>query len=115
MVLVLGHPDLKFSALDSVSDDRIHLVGVRYLGGTSGSGGTIIGEYQTSSNGNIVITGLDAGTYVCEEISSPHGYVMDTAPQTAYISGKEQAGGLVAELQSLCLVGLDLDRLGYVV
>ena len=63
---------------------------VRYLGGTSGSGGTIIGEYQTSSNGNIVITGLDAGTYVVEEISAPHGYVMDTAPQTAYISGKEQ-------------------------
>lgn len=63
---------------------------VRYLGGTSGSGGTIIGEYATSSNGNIVITGLDAGTYVCEEISAPHGYVMDTAPQTAYISGKEQ-------------------------
>ncbi len=63
---------------------------VRYLGGTSGSGGTIVGEYQTSSNGNIVITGLDAGTYVVEEISAPHGYVMDTAPQTAYISGKEQ-------------------------
>ncbi len=63
---------------------------VRYLGGTSGSGGTIIGEYATSSNGNIVITGLDAGTYVVEEISAPHGYVMDTAPQTAYISGKEQ-------------------------
>ena len=37
-----------------------------------------------------MITGLDAGTYVCEEISAPHGYVMDTAPQTAYISGKEQ-------------------------
>lgn len=63
---------------------------VRYLGGTSGSGGTIIGEYATSSNGNIVITGLDAGTYVIEEISAPNGYVMDTAPQTAYISGKEQ-------------------------
>lgn len=37
-----------------------------------------------------MITGLDAGTYVVEEISAPHGYVMDTAPQTAYISGKEQ-------------------------
>ncbi len=63
---------------------------VRYLGGTSGSGGSIIGEYATSSNGNIVITGLEAGTYVVEEISAPNGYVMDTAPQTAYISGKEQ-------------------------
>ena len=63
---------------------------IRYLGGTSGSGGTIIGEYQTSSNGNIVLTGLDAGTYVVEEINAPNGYVMDIAPQTAYISGKEQ-------------------------
>ena len=63
---------------------------VRYLGGTSGSGGTIIGEYNTSANGNIVVTGLDAGTYIVEEINAPDGYVMDTAPQTAYISGKEQ-------------------------
>ena len=63
---------------------------VRYLGGTSGSGGTIIGEYQTSGNGNIIITGLDAGTYICEEISAPDGYVLDTASQTAYVSGKEQ-------------------------
>ena len=63
---------------------------VRYLGGTSGSGGTIIGEYATSANGNIIVTGLDAGTYIAEEISAPNGYVMDTAPQTAYISGKEQ-------------------------
>ena len=63
---------------------------VRYLGGTSGSGGTIIGEYNTSANGNIVVTGLDAGTYIVEEVNAPDGYVIDTAPQTAYISGKEQ-------------------------
>lgn len=63
---------------------------VRYLGGTSGSGGTIIGEYSTSANGNIVVTDLDAGTYIIEEINAPEGYVIDTAPQTAYISGKEQ-------------------------
>ena len=63
---------------------------VRYLSGTSGSGGTIIGEYNTSANGNIVVTGLDAGTYIVEEINAPDGYVIDTAPQTAYISGKEQ-------------------------
>ena len=63
---------------------------VRYLGGTSGSGGTIIGEYQTSSNGNIILTGMDAGTFIVEEISAPDGYVIDTASQTAYISGNEQ-------------------------
>ena len=37
---------------------------VRYLGGTSGTGGTVIGEYTTSVNGTIVITGLKAGTYI---------------------------------------------------
>ena len=63
---------------------------VRYLGGTSGSGGTIIAERQTSSNGNIILTNLEAGTYIVEEINAPNGYVMDTAPQTAYISGTEQ-------------------------
>ncbi|MGM9605817.1 MAG: SpaA isopeptide-forming pilin-related protein, partial [Faecousia sp.] len=63
---------------------------VRYLGGTSGSGGTIIGEYATSNNGNIILTGLDAGTYIVEEISAPDGYVIDTAAQTAYISGLDQ-------------------------
>ena len=39
---------------------------IRYLGGTSGTGGTTIGEYMTSSNGTIVKTGLKAGTYVIE-------------------------------------------------
>jgi len=36
---------------------------IRYLGGTSGTGGTVVGEYKTSSNGTIVATGLKAGTY----------------------------------------------------
>ena len=63
---------------------------VKYLGGTSGSGGTIIGTYQTSANGSFTVTGLEAGTYVVEEIAAPDGHVIDTAPQTVFISGKEQ-------------------------
>ena len=63
---------------------------VRYLGGTSGTGGTVIGEYRTSSNGTIVVTGLKAGTYVCEEISAPDGYVITDATETVYLSGKDQ-------------------------
>ena len=63
---------------------------VRYLGGTSGTGGTVIGEYHTSSNGTIVVTGLKAGTYVCEEISAPDGYVITDAAETVYLSGKDQ-------------------------
>ena len=63
---------------------------VRYLGGTSGTGGTVIGEYTTSVNGTIVITGLKAGTYIVEETKAPAGYEIDDTPQTVYLSGKEQ-------------------------
>ena len=62
---------------------------IRHLGGTSGTGGTVIGEYRTSSNGTIVVTGLKAGTYVCEEISAPDGYVITDATETVYLSGKD--------------------------
>ena len=63
---------------------------IRYLGGTSGAGGTVVGEYRTSSNGTIVVTGLKAGTYICEEISAPDGYVITDAAETVYLSGKDQ-------------------------
>lgn len=40
---------------------------IRYLGGTSGTGGTVIGTYTTSENGSIILTRLKAGTYIVEE------------------------------------------------
>ena len=63
---------------------------LRYLGGTSGTGGTTIGEYATSSNGTIVVTGLKAGTYIVEEISAPNGYVINDVAKTVYLSGLDQ-------------------------
>ena len=64
---------------------------VRFLGGTSGTGGTVIAERQTSSNGTFVLTGLKAGTYIVEEISAPNGYVLsEDDVQTVYLSGKHQ-------------------------
>ena len=63
---------------------------VKYLTGTSGTGGTVIGTYKTSANGSFTVTGLKEGTYIVEELSSDSGHVIDTAPQTAYISGKQQ-------------------------
>ena len=63
---------------------------IRYLGGTSGTGGTVVGEYRTSSNGTIVVSGLKAGTYICEEISAPDGYIITDAAETVYLSGKDQ-------------------------
>lgn len=64
---------------------------VRFLAGTSGTGGTVVAERQTSSNGTIVLTGLEAGTYVIEEISAPDGYVINDSAQTVYLSGEDQA------------------------
>ena len=63
---------------------------IRYLGGTSGTGGTVVGEIKTSQNGTAILTGLAAGTYVCEEISAPDGYVITDAAETVYLSGKDQ-------------------------
>lgn len=63
---------------------------VRYLGGTSGTGGTVVGEIKTSQNGTAILAGLAAGTYVCEEISAPDGYVITDATETVYLSGKDQ-------------------------
>ena len=63
---------------------------VKYLTDTSGTGGTVIGTYKTSANGSFTVTGLKEGTYIVEELASDSGHVIDTAPQTAYISGKQQ-------------------------
>ena len=77
---------------DSVTGEAVQgaVFQVKYLTGTSGTGGTVIGTYKTSDNGSFTVTGLKEGTYIVEELSSDSGHVIDTAPQTAYISGKQQ-------------------------
>lgn len=64
---------------------------VRYLSGNaSGTGGTVIGTYRTSVNGSFTVTNCRAGTYIIEELSSDGSHVIDTPPQTVYLSGKDQ-------------------------
>ena len=77
---------------DSVTGEAVKnaVFQMKYLTGTSGTGGTVIGTYKTSANGSFTVTGLDEGTYIVEELASDSGHVIDTAPQTAYISGKDQ-------------------------
>ena len=94
---VLTFENIPLSALvvwkyDSVTGEAVSnaVFQVKYLGGTSGTGGTVIGAYKTSANGSFTVTGLKEGTYIVEELSSDSGHVIDTAPQTAYISGKQQ-------------------------
>ena len=77
---------------DSVTGEAVSnaVFQVKYLTGTSGTGGTVIGTYKTSANGSFTLTGLREGTYIVEELASDSGHVIDFAPQTAYISGKQQ-------------------------
>lgn len=94
---VLTFENIPLSALvvwkyDSVTGEAVSnaVFQVKYLGGTSGTGGTVIGTYKTSANGSFTVTGLKEGTYIIEELASDSGHVIDSAPQTVYISGKQQ-------------------------
>lgn len=94
---VLTFENIPLSALvvwkyDSVTGEAVSnaVFQVKYLSGTSGTGGTVIGTYKTSANGSFTVTGLKEGAYIVEELASDSGHVIDSAPQTAYISGKQQ-------------------------
>ncbi len=64
---------------------------LRYLGGgTSGTGGTVIGTYVTGPNGAFTVTNLKKGTYVCQELESDGNHIIDREPQTVWISGEDQ-------------------------
>jgi uncharacterized surface anchored protein len=59
---------------------------LRFLGGTSGTGGTVIGQKVTGKNGTCIWTGLTAGTYIVEEIDPADGYSIINSSETVYIS-----------------------------
>ena len=91
-------PNTPLSALVVYKQDSVTGAGIsgcrfqlKYLGGeVSGSGGTVIGTYTTSANGSFTVTGLKKGYYICEEMESDSGHVIDAAPQSFYISGEDQ-------------------------
>ena len=91
-------PNTPLSALVVYKQDSVTGAGIsgcrfqlKYLGGeVSGSGGTVIGTYTTSANGSFTVTGLKKGYYICEELESDSGHMIDAAPQSFYISGEDQ-------------------------
>lgn len=90
--------NIPLSALVVYKQDSVTGAGIsgcrfqlKYLGGeVSGSGGSVVGTYTTSANGSFTVTGLRKGYYICEELESDSGHVIDAAPQSFYISGKDQ-------------------------
>lgn len=59
---------------------------LRYLGGTSGTGGTVIGQKVTGRNGTAIWTGLAAGTYILEEVDPADGYSIIQSSETVYLA-----------------------------
>lgn len=52
----------------------------------SGNSGTIIGRYTTDSSGIVVITGLEAGAYLIEEVQAPANYLIsENSKQQAWL------------------------------
>ena len=59
---------------------------LRFLGGTSGTGGTTMGQKVTGKNGTAIWTGLTAGTYIVEEVDPADGYSIINASETIYLA-----------------------------
>lgn len=59
---------------------------LRFLGGTSGTGGTTIGQKVTGKNGTAIWTGLKSGTYIVEEVDPADGYSIINASETIYLT-----------------------------
>ena len=59
---------------------------LRYLAGTSGTGGTVIGQKVTGKNGIAMWTGLEPGAYVLEEVDPADGYSIINSSETVYLA-----------------------------
>jgi len=59
---------------------------LRYLAGTSGTGGTVIGQKVTGMNGVAIWTGLQPGTYIVEEVDPADGYSIINSSETVYLA-----------------------------
>ena len=73
---------------DSVSHEALPgcTFQLRFLGGTSGTGGTVIGQKVTGKNGTCIWTGLESGTYVVEEVDPADGYSIINSSETVYLA-----------------------------
>ena len=59
---------------------------LRYLAGTSGTGGTVIGQKVTGKNGVAMWTGLEPGSYVVEEVDPADGYSIINSSETVFLA-----------------------------
>ena len=74
---------------------------LRYLGGTSGTGGTVIGQKVTGKNGTAIWTGLQSGTYILEEVDPAAGYSIIQASETVYLADSGEQSVITVRFENM--------------
>ena len=74
---------------------------LRYLGGTSGTGGTVIGQKVTGKNGTAIWTGLKAGTYILEEVDPANGYSIIQSSETIYLADSGEQSVVTVRFENM--------------
>ena len=59
--------------------------------------GTKVGEYTTNASGSVLVTNLDPGYYVVEQVSAPNGYTITDATKTVRV-----IAGQMSEMTFVC-------------
>ena len=74
---------------------------LRYLGGTSGTGGTMIGQKVTGSNGMAIWTGLKPGSYIVEEVDPADGYSIIQSSETVYLADNGEQSVITVRFENM--------------
>ena len=74
---------------------------LRYLGGASGTGGTVIGQRTTGANGMALWTGLEPGAYIVEEIDPGDGYSIIQSSETVYLADNGEQSVITVHFENL--------------
>ena len=74
---------------------------LRYLAGTSGTGGTVIGQKVTGSNGMAIWTGLEPGTYVVEEVDPADGYSVIQSSETIFLADSGEQSVVTVRFENM--------------
>ena len=74
---------------------------LRYLGGTSGTGGTVIGQKVTGRNGTAIWTGLKSGTYILEEVDPADGYSIIQSSETIFLADSGEQSVVTVRFENM--------------
>ena len=74
---------------------------LRYLGGASGTGGSVIGQKVTGSNGMAIWTGLKPGSYIVEEVDPADGYSIIQSSETVYLADNGEQSVITVRFENM--------------